>query len=166
MVRVQKSGCTYLVYNLCMMMIAQAEILINNLVLLKSNKYMGLYADASGKKLVCQIQASYVPYDYFKNSFREYAEIIAQKPVERFVFDKRSLRAFHQPSMEWYFIEWKQALYRNHDLRIHRKILPDEAWFQKCVEAGRAEIFKKHPNSCLQELDIRYAESITEALQL
>jgi hypothetical protein len=107
-----------------------------------------------------------VSIEVFQSSFLECSKIIADQGIRKFIFDKRSLRAFHQPSMEWYFVVWKQEMYHKWDLRQHRKILPVESWFQKCVEAGRSQIEQKYPNHIFNDLDIRYTSSIDEALRI
>ncbi len=57
-------------------------------------------------------------------------------------------------------------MYNNYGLATHRKILPNENWFRKCVEAGRSEILKDKRNTIISKLDIRYAESVAEAIDL
>ncbi|AHM60020.1 hypothetical protein D770_08795 [Flammeovirgaceae bacterium 311] len=146
------------------MSVFQKEILEQHLAEVFRNEYIAVYIDSSKKILVCQTQASYIPIHTFKDSFLKCAGLIERGGVERFVFDKRSLRAFHQPSMEWYFVSWKQEMYKLHGLRVHRKILPPEPWFQKCVEAGRHEIELKHPANIFSKLDIGYTGSIAESL--
>lgn len=148
------------------MTVFQQEILDQNLSEVFSNEFLAVFTDASKKILVCQTQASYIPIHTFKASFLQCAEFIAAGGVGRFVFDKRSLRAFHQPSMEWYFVSWKQEMYKLHGLRVHRKILPPEPWFQKCVEAGRHEIEQKYPANIFSKLDIGYTGSIADSLVL
>ncbi|WP_224997953.1 hypothetical protein [Cesiribacter sp. SM1] len=144
----------------------QQEIVDQNLQQVFSNDYVAVYTDASKRVLVCQTLASYIPIHTFKASFLQCSGLIAKEGIERFIFDKRSLRAFHQPSMEWYFVNWKQEMYHEHGLRIHRKILPQEQWFQKCVEAGRHEIEQRHPENIFSKLDITYTGSIAEALHI
>jgi hypothetical protein len=143
----------------------QQEIQDQNLTQVFRNEYVAAYTDATKKILLCQTLASYIPIHVFKASFLQCSEQIAKEGVERFVFDKRSLRAFHQPSMEWYFVSWKQEMYHAHGLRVHRKILPPEQWFQKCVEAGRHEIEQKYPDNIFGKLDIGYTANIAEAFQ-
>lgn len=142
------------------------EILSNKLVQVHKNPYIGLYISKDEKILLSQTQTSYVSIEAFKYSFMHSSGIIAERGVEKFIFDKRSLRAFHQPSMEWYFVEWKQEMFHKYGLRLHRKILPAEVWFRKCVEAGRSEIERKHPENIFDQLDILYTATITEAIAL
>ncbi len=148
------------------MAVVEDEIASNKLVQVYKNPFIGLYISDDAQILVCQTQTPYVSMDAFKNSFLQSSGIIAERGVRKFVFDKRSLRAFHQPSMEWYFVEWKQEMFHKYGLRQHRKILPPEVWFKKCVEAGRSEIERKHPNNIFDQLDIRYTNNLKEAIAL
>ena len=130
------------------------------------DKYVIVFADNINKVLVCQTQVTYIPIESFQAVFLKCSELVGQYGIQRFIFDKRSLRAFHQPSMEWYFVIWKQEMFHLHGLRVHRKILPPEPWFQKCVEAGRNEIEQKHPKNVFSKLDIAYARDLAEALRM
>lgn len=115
--------------------------------------------------LVCELTDSYVPIEKFKEIFKEMQQQVEGKDVKRFVFDKRNLRVFHQPSMEWYFIEWKKEMY-DKGVVEHRKILPDgEDWFKQAVKAGRELIKEKYPDNIIHKLNIVYCSSIEEALK-
>lgn len=112
---------------------------------------------------ICEALEPYIPIDQFMKLFEHNGEMIKKYNLKAFVFDKRALRAFHQPSMEWYFIEWKQDMLKL-GLKDHYKILPNEDWFKKCVEAGKAEILEAYPQHQLDELNITYVDSIQEAI--
>lgn len=140
------------------------EELLNRLHLHLSNQYARIYEDEGQKALICQIHSPYIPIEAFKSLFIESTTFIQQKGIRKFIFDKRNLRAFHQPSMEWYFVFWKQQMYHEWGLACHRKILPYEDWFKKCVEAGRHEIHQKYPDNVFHLLDIQYTNSLEEAL--
>ncbi|MEM6297839.1 MAG: hypothetical protein AAF740_04020 [Bacteroidota bacterium] len=117
------------------------------------------------KTLLCELTDSYVPIERFRDIFMKMGEAVKGQEIERFIFDKRHLRVFHQPSMEWYFIEWKKSMY-DQGMVTHRKILPKgEDWFEDAVKAGRALIREKHPDNIIDKLDIQYCDSVTEALE-
>ncbi len=147
-------------------MLVSEEIIHNKLKPVYENKFVSLFTDESKKALVCQTQAPYLSIEVFRSNFLQCSEIIGESNISKFVFDKRSLRAFHQPSMEWYFVVWKQEMYATWGLRQHRKILPAEPWFRTCVEAGRSEIEKKFPDNIFGQLDILYASTLEEALRI
>lgn len=115
--------------------------------------------------VLCEARSDYIPIDSFKELFYKNSEAIEKVGASKFIFDKRRLMAFHQPSMEWYCVEWKGAMYREHGLEVHRKILPEEEWFRKAVEAGLNDIREKYSDHPLDELDIAYVDSIEEALK-
>lgn len=89
------------------------------------------------------------------------AEFLKEHQAKKLIFDKRNLRTFHQPSMEWYHVHWK-PLVAALGLTKHRKILPEDKLFRKSVEIGREKIKKDHPNFDFDALDIVYVESVEE----
>lgn len=117
-----------------------------------------------GKKIVvCQLKPDYVPIEHFRSIFLKISELVKNGDFTKFIFDKRSLRTFHQPSMEWYFIEWKQEM-AVYGLTRHRKILPDLEWFKTAVAIERNKLLEKLPSALAAKLDIKYCESIGEAI--
>ena len=91
----------------------------------------------------------------------EFTEI---SKISHFIFDKRSLRTFHQPSMEWYFAIWKPSL-KHKGLVNHYKILPELEWFSKAVEAGKHEIFEKYGKDILSGISVTYINTIEEVIE-
>jgi len=115
--------------------------------------------------LVCEALKEYIPIENFKYVFLSMEPLVKKYQIEKFIFDKRNLRAFHQPSMEWYFIEWKKQMLEI-GLKVHRKILPkDLGWFEQAVKAGRAKIRKDFPNNIIDQLDIQYRNTLEEAIE-
>lgn len=53
--------------------------------------------------ILCTLLVDYVPITDFKAIFNKITKIVKEGNYNKFIFDKRALRAFHQPSMEWYF---------------------------------------------------------------
>ena len=115
--------------------------------------------------LICELNKSYVPIEEFKEIFSETVPLIKKLSIKKFIFDKQNLRVFHQPSMEWYFVEWKQEIYKL-GMSVHRKILPkNQPAFKLAVEAGHEEIAKKYTDTIIPKLDIKYKESIEKAIE-
>ncbi len=106
---------------------------------------------------------SYITINEFKEIFNFIGELAQRLKLTKLVFDKRQLKVFHQPSMEWYFIEWKEQMF-DIGLRTHRKILPTDKVFQQSVKIGRQSIAEKHPNGKYKQMDIAYAGSLDEAI--
>jgi hypothetical protein len=126
-----------------------------NLYWIKSHPHVGLI----------QATSSYIPIKEFKEIFAAVEDLIKKHPIQRMIFDKTSLSVFHQPSMEWYFTEWKADM-AEIGLVEHVKILPDDIVFQQSVKLGRESINKNHPNAKFHDLWIVYANSIAEAIAL
>lgn len=129
-----------------------------------SSRFSKIYFCKELKTIVCELTSDYVPIEHFKDTFYKVSELVEAGNNHKFIFDKRSLRAFHQPSMEWYFVVWKMDMYEK-GLKIHRKILPAEPWFQKSVAIAKEQIAREHVDIILDKLDIQYCESIEEALE-
>ncbi len=127
-----------------------------------ANKYMEVFTNQSSETIGCVILVDYVPIRNFIDTLNQISELVRKGDFKRFVFDKRALRTFHQPSMEWYFVEWKTEMLR-HGLVYHRKILPDLAWFMKAVEIAREPLFQKMDPTAVQQLDIKYCADLEEA---
>jgi len=128
------------------------------------NDFFTCYENREKRYIICSCKQSYIPVEKFVESFTEIGKVIIQHNIEKFIFDKRALRAFHQPTMEWYFVEWKQKLLSK-GLTKHRKILPKEEWFKKCVEAGKASIMKDYPNLPIESFNIEYYSSIMDCIK-
>lgn len=141
-----------------------AEALIDHQLVLEK-EYGKAFWLPDTKTLICKLTNEYVPIEQFKEIFIEMAIFIKQKGVEKFIFDKRDLRIFHQPSMEWYFVTWKRELLEEAGLKLHRKILPQGLpWFEQAVAAGRDKIKIDFPDNIIDQLDIQYKNSLVEAI--
>jgi hypothetical protein len=109
--------------------------------------------------------SSYIPIEDFKDAFNEMGKTVIEHKITRLVFDKRLMRVFHQPSMEWYFVDWKERM-ADYGLHQHVKILPADHAFCQSVKIGRKQIDLKYPKARFHQLSIRYADSLEEALLL
>lgn len=118
------------------------------------------------KILLIMATASYIPIEEFKEVFTKATEVIGRERLSKVIFDKTQLTVFHQPSMEWYFTVWKEELLSKYGLKTHRKILPNDNVFVQSVKLGRMKIEKNFPNGKYKELDIQYANSIEEAVEM
>lgn len=126
-------------------------------------RYCRVRIHPGNKIVICELLADYIPIEDFKVAFGKIGEIVKQGDYQKFIFDKRSLRAFHQPTMEWYFLEWKKEML-GYGLSQHRKILPAEKWFEKMVQIAKEQILKNNPDHIIDQLDILYCDSIEEAI--
>ena len=114
--------------------------------------------------MIVEATTSYIPIEEFKAIFNYIGDSITKQPVTKLIFDKRKLTVFHQPSMEWYFVEWKEKMF-DLGLKVHRKILPTDIVFKQSVKIGRDRIKQIFPNGKYNEMDIQYADSIEEAIE-
>jgi hypothetical protein len=112
---------------------------------------------------IVEAKTEYIPIGDFKKIFEAIGEVVKQKGVTKLVFDKRNLTVFHQPSMEWYFTEWKEQMFEL-GLKTHRKILPANEVFRQSVKIGRDKINKTFPQGKFHQMDIGYAETLEDAI--
>jgi hypothetical protein len=126
-------------------------------------RYARVWFNRSRKTIICELLTDYVPIEDFKESFLEIGELVKTGGFEKFIFDKRVLRAFHQPTMEWYFIHWKKEML-GYGVKTHRKILPEEKWFEKMVQIAKAQILTQYPDNIIGQLDIAYCDTLEVAI--
>ena len=112
---------------------------------------------------VVEATSPYIPIENFKEAFEYVGKLVNTNKITKLVFDKRKLSVFHQPSMEWYFVHWKEEML-DHGLKVHRKLLPDDDVFRESVKIGRGKINKAFPNGKFHQLDIAYAETLEDAV--
>ncbi len=132
--------------------------------LVHQNPYASLYYNEEFQLAICKADQDYIPIAHFKSTFLFVSEMIKTKPIKHFAFDKRNLRTFHQPSMEWYFAVWKPEV-KTEGLIHHYKILPSEPWFAKSVQAGKHEIFQKYGEDIVEGITITYVNTLEDVLE-
>lgn len=113
--------------------------------------------------IIIKASANYIPIEEFKELFAKATELIESNDIKKVIFDKRRLQVFHQPSMEWYYVHWKDKLL-DKGISTHRKLLPDDPVFNKSVELGKVKIREKYPNLRTGELDIQYYNTLQDAI--
>lgn len=133
---------------------------------LKKFKQGTLYCVKSHPQVgLIEATASYIPIEQFKEIFQAMESLVIERKITKLIFDKRQLKVFHQPSMEWYFVEWKEKM-ADHGLINHVKILPQDEVFVQSVKIGREQINKKFPHAKFRQLFIKYADSVEEAVKM
>ena len=138
--------------------------LVFKTTLAKKLKHADILKVEGQPTLIIEATDGYIPFDNFKEIFEEAGKHVKQHSVEKLIFDKRKMTTFHQPSMEWYYTQWKEKMV-SHGLTKHRKILPNDSLFRHSVEVGREKIYSSNPGAKFTKLDLQYAESIEEALE-
>ncbi len=137
----------------------------NELVLYKAIKHARIMLVENHPEIVVlEATSTYIPIGQFKEIFAVITDVVKEKQITKLIFDKRKLKVFHQPSMEWYFITWKEEMY-DLGLRTHRKILPADAVFRHSVKIGREKIKTVFPDGKYTLMSIEYAETIDEAIE-
>ena len=128
-------------------------------------RYTKIFSESECKVILIQVVNHFIPIDEFKKIFNNSTEIIKSEKLNKVVFDKRKMNVFHQPSMEWYFIEWKAELAEKYQVVTHRKILPEDNLFIQSVKIARKKLDETYPDAKYKKLDIQYMESLEEAIK-
>lgn len=139
------------------------DIIYSELRLIINSKSVSVYIDDISRSLIIQSTGSYIPIDEFVELFISTIDICRDNSITKTIFDKRSLKVFHQPSMEWYFSFWKEQLFGLGILK-HIKILPDDFVFRSSVKIGREKIDQNFPEAKYHQTSIIYVKNIEEAL--
>ncbi len=126
-------------------------------------KYASISFIPASKIAICTVNAPYIPITDFKELFSKISELVNKEKITKFIFDKRKMTTFHQPSMEWYHLIWKEEMYTI-GLTSHRKLLPNDKLFEQSVITGRKKIARDNPDFIFEKFDIRYCNSIEEAI--
>jgi hypothetical protein len=135
-----------------------------SMIIVKSFKHAVIKTvESNPEVVVVEATSTYIPIEQFKEIFNFIGKMAQNQGISKLIFDKRKLTVFHQPSMEWYFVEWKEQMFE-FGLRVHRKILPQDEVFRQSVKIGREKIRTTHPNGKYTLMDIQYAESMEEAI--
>jgi hypothetical protein len=116
------------------------------------------------KIAICSVTAAYIPISDFKILFEKISELVRAEKITKFIFDKRNLTVFHQPSMEWYHLIWKEEMYK-FGLKKHRKLIPSDKLFEQSVITGRKKIARENPSFNYAKYDILYCISMEEAIE-
>ena len=137
---------------------------MNNLSVVKSFKHAVIKTvDLHPEVAVVEAISTYIPIEQFKEIFNAIGVLVKERKISKLIFDKTKLTVFHQPSMEWYFVEWKEKMF-DLGLKTHRKILPQDEVFRQSVKIGREKIKITHPNGKYTLMDIQYSESLEDAI--
>ena len=140
------------------------EALAYKTELIQDFKTAKLYRVSDESAVVLEATKNYITIDEFKDIFSKITEYVKSNRIEKLIFDKRNLTVFHQPSMEWYYTEWKNEMAKS-GLTKHRKILPNDDVFKHSVKIGKASLADKYPDAAFHNLDIQYCDSIEECIE-
>lgn len=107
--------------------------------------------------------SGYIPKKDFQEMFISLGKVVQENAISRVIFDKSKLTVFHQPSMEWYFLVWKEQMFE-FGLRTHRKILPDDLVFRESARIAREKLERAYPTAKFNQMDIKYSPCLADAL--
>jgi hypothetical protein len=115
------------------------------------------------KIIIVTSTSNYIPEKQFKEIFNSILDLVKEKSYEKLIFDKRKMSVFHQPSMEWYYLEWKPEALK-YGLRLHRKILPDNMVFNNSVQLCKKMLDEQYPDAKYHSIDLEYKNTLEHAI--
>lgn len=130
-----------------------------------ANKFASIFYLPIEKIAVCTATAPYIPMKDFQQLFEKASQLIKEENIEKFIFDKRKLSVFHQPSMEWYHVVWKEQMFA-YGLHKYRKLVPDDKVFEQSILTGKTLIKRKYPEFNFSKYDILYCQTLQEAFEV
>ena len=131
--------------------------------------FRGNYATVSfmpaNETAIVSIHGAYIPMTDYQQTLEKLGELVKQEKVQKLIVDARQLVAYHQPSVEWSFLNWKQEM-RTHGLNSYRYVLPNTGEYRRNLEHGIQKIRREHPNTdVLDRMDMAYCRSLEEAVE-
>lgn len=113
--------------------------------------------------LICELAGSFVAFEDFQKLFLKAEKLANSNTVSQLIIDMRSIEGFHQPSFEWLLLIWKADMLREGVSR-YKYLLRDEAWFEELVRLTFRKAVKTHPQTVLDQIEIKYCKSFYEAI--
>lgn len=149
--------------------VKKSQILIirmtkHELVLKMTFKNANIYRVKNTSVAVVEASGVYITIEEFKSIFGYMSNFIITHKIQKLVFDKRELMVFHQQSMRWHFIEWKEKMF-DHNLIAYRYILPKDPEFRSKVKKEREHINKIYEDSKFHKMDIKYSDTLNDAIE-
>ncbi len=131
--------------------------------------YRSRYATVSfmpaNETAIVSIHGAFIPMTDYQQTLEKLGELVRQEKVHKLIVDAQQLVAYHQPSVEWSFLNWKREM-RNHGLTSYRYVLPNGGEYRKNLENGIRKIRRDHPNmEVLDRMDLTYCHSLEEAVE-
>jgi hypothetical protein len=127
------------------------------------SKHATISCNTELKLLLCTATAAYIPMAEFMDVFEKAGEIIKREHITRCVYDERNLVAFHQPSMEWFYLVWMERMYKQ-GLSAYRRLPPDDKYFEQQMNRARKKILQENPWFNFEKYDILYCKTLEEAI--
>lgn len=135
-------------------------------ILYYTDKFVDIQYNKEQNWAMVKAKTSFIPEQEFRKVFNEkLKQLIADYYIRCLIFDKTALTVFDQPSMTWYHVDWKVRMLKEHGLKYHFKILPQDQYFRISVELGKKKIAQEHPNFSFSQFEIHYTETVEEAIE-
>ncbi len=120
--------------------------------------------DVLSKVIICTTKPSYVPTANFKEVFEQIEKFAKINMTKKLILDGRSLHAFHQSTMTWYYVDWRMSMLK-YGLDTYRELVPNNDFMKKSVEIGKERLLKEYPAFNFERFDFKYCETLEEALE-
>ncbi|WP_448518490.1 hypothetical protein [Rhodoflexus sp.] len=144
----------------------EQQKIANDFYLSYEDKYGSIYVSKQQQPtiFICQVRTTHIFDQDFKKLLHQCTMLAQKTGCEKFIIDMRKLHILQYNSMEWYYLHWKQMMYREFQLGVHRKLYLMEPWLLEYIEDCRKEIYKKSPSNICHHLDIRACTDLLQAI--
>ncbi len=114
---------------------------------------------------IVSIHGAFIPMTDYQQTLEKLGELVKQEKVQKLIVDARQLLAYHQPSLEWSFLNWKREMQR-HGLMRYRYVLANTGDYRRNMENGILKMRREHPETeLLDRMDLAYCRSVEEAVE-
>jgi|GEM_PF-7004584 len=114
---------------------------------------------------IVSIHGAFIPMTEYQQTLEKIGELVKQEKVHKLIVDARQLVAYHQPSVEWSFLNWKREM-STYGLNSYRYVVPNSGEYRKNLENGIQKIRRDHPDTdLLDRMDLAYCRSLEEAVE-
>lgn len=119
--------------------------------------------DAEPNTLLVRTNGEFIPKTQFQELFIAIGHLVVNKKINTLVFDMRSLSVFPTNAVEWYYLVWTELMFY-HGLQRHVIIQPKNELFREAAQQSREKLLKHHHESKFIAMDIRYADTLQQAI--
>ncbi|MDJ1499073.1 hypothetical protein [Xanthocytophaga agilis] len=131
---------------------------------LYGDQYTTVYFLLVQKIAIVKVHNAFVPMSNYREALRQIAGFAEQRQINKLIIDAQNLVAYHRPSVEWSFTDWKRQAF-NHGLSVYCYVLPRNEEYQKKLKNEIHRIKNANPDlGFLKQIRISFCDSLDEAV--
>lgn len=128
------------------------------------DQYTTVYFLSVQKIAIVKVHNAFVPMSNYREALGRISGFAEKRQINKVIIDAQKLVAYHRPSVEWSFTNWKQQAFK-HGLSIYCYVLPTNEEYQKKLKNEIFRINNTNPElGFLKQIQISFCESLDEAI--